>query len=89
MTNQHMFYVYILRSENYPMKTYIGITESLEKRLAEHNANTQPHTSRYSPWKVETYIAFSDKNKEFNFEKYLKIGSGKAFLKKRLINSDQ
>ena len=84
-----MFYVYILRSENVSAKTYIGITENLEKRLAEHNANTQPHTRKYSPWKIEAYIALSDRDKAFSFEKYLKIGSGKAFLNKHLINKDQ
>ena len=80
-----MWYVYILRSIKNPRKTYIGITENLEKRLKEHNLNTQPHTSRYSPWIVETYIAFSDAKKAFYFEKYLKVGSGKAFLNKRLV----
>jgi predicted GIY-YIG superfamily endonuclease len=68
-------------------KTYIGITEDLEKRLSEHNSNTQPYTSRYSPWKIETYIVFSDKEKAFEFEKYLKVGSGKAFTNKHLIGS--
>jgi putative endonuclease len=88
MASQDMMYVYILRSAKHPKKTYIGITENLVKRLAEHNANTQPHTSRYSPWKIETYIAFTDKNKAFNFEKYLKAGSGKAFLNKHLVGQD-
>jgi predicted GIY-YIG superfamily endonuclease len=80
-----MWYVYILRSIKDPYKTYIGITENVERRLGEHNSNTQPHTKRYSPWRVETYVAFSDKDKAFVFEKYLKVGSGKAFLNKRLI----
>jgi predicted GIY-YIG superfamily endonuclease len=31
------------------------------------------------------YSAFRDKYKAFDFEKYLKTGSGRAFLKKRLI----
>jgi len=32
-----------------------------------------------------TYITFSDKYKAYNFEKYLKSGSGKAFSKKRFL----
>jgi putative endonuclease len=32
----------------------------------------------------ETYIAFMDEKKAFEFEKYLKSGSGRAFAKKRL-----
>jgi len=31
------------------------------------------------------YFAFKNKYKAYNFEKYLKTGSGRAFLKKRLI----
>ena len=84
-----MWYVYILKSIKDSSKTYIGATENVERRLAEHNLSTQPNTKRYSPWRVETYIAFSDKHKAFEFERYLKVGSGKAFLNKRLIgNSD-
>ena len=32
-----------------------------------------------------TYIAFNNKYKAYDFEKYLKSGSGRAFAKKRLI----
>jgi predicted GIY-YIG superfamily endonuclease len=81
-----MWYVYILRSEIDKGRTYIGITGNISKRLIEHNTGTQHYTKRYLPWRVETYIAFSNKNKAFKFEKYLKVGSGKAFLNKRLIN---
>ncbi|MCX5679770.1 MAG: GIY-YIG nuclease family protein [Candidatus Omnitrophica bacterium] len=80
-----MWYVYILRSETDRNRTYVGITEDIEKRLITHNAGTQYHTKRYLPWRIETYIAFSDKDKAFKFEKYLKAGSGKAFLNKRLL----
>ena len=37
--------------------------------------------------KSKISIAFSSKDKAFSFEKYLKVGSGKAFLNKRLISS--
>ena len=83
-----MWYVYTLRSIKDPKKTYIGITENVEKRLSEHNANTQTHTKRYSPWRLETYIAFSDKTKAISFEKYSKVGSGKAFLNKHFIDKE-
>jgi len=32
-------------------------------------------------------LAFEDINLAKNFEKYLKLGSGKAFMYKRLVNS--
>lgn len=81
-----MYYVYIIKSINFPDETYIGYTTNLNKRLNTHNKGMgSNHTNKFKPWKIETYIAFSDKEKALNFEKYLKIGSGKAFLNKRLI----
>ena len=50
----------------------------------EHNAGKSSHTSKYVPWKLVTYIAFSDDQKAEAFERYLKSGSGHAFAKKRL-----
>ena len=89
MIMDKMWYVYILKSVKDSHKTYIGITENVKKRLEEHNSNTQPYTKRYSPWRVEIYIAFSDKEKAIDFEKYLKVGSGKAFLNKRLLGANR
>jgi predicted GIY-YIG superfamily endonuclease len=43
-----------------------------------------PHTSKYAPWRLKTYIAFSDALQALQFEKYLKSASGRAFAKKRL-----
>jgi len=43
------------------------------------------YTSSRLPIELVTYIAFTDKYKAFNFEKYLKSGSGKAFANKRLV----
>jgi putative endonuclease len=63
---------------------YIGITDDLRARLAKHNAGEVPHTSKYRPWRIRTYFAFSDEARAIAFEKYLKSGSGRAFAKKRL-----
>jgi predicted GIY-YIG superfamily endonuclease len=78
-----MKYGYILRSiesEHY----YVGIPDDLHARLVTHNAGEVPHTSKYKPWQLKTYIAFSDEKQAFNFEKYLKSPSGRAFAKMRL-----
>jgi putative endonuclease len=78
-----MKYVYIL--ENYDSAHfYVGITEDLRARLVKHNAGEVSHTSKYKPWRLKTYIAFSDEKQAFEFEKYLKSASGRAFAKKRL-----
>ncbi|MBB4480845.1 GIY-YIG nuclease family protein [Rhizobium etli] len=79
-----MKYVYILRSVEIPDHYYVGVTSDLKARLAKHNAGEVPHTSKYVPWSLKTYVAFSDEAQAFAFEKYLKSASGRAFSKKRL-----
>jgi predicted GIY-YIG superfamily endonuclease len=79
-----MFYVYLLTSENNPTQRYIGLTTDLKRRLAEHNAGESRYTARIRPWRVETYLAFSDRAKATAFELYIKSGSGHAFASKRL-----
>jgi predicted GIY-YIG superfamily endonuclease len=52
--------------------------------LAEHNSGRSPYTSKFKPWRIVTYISFSDEKKAASFERYLKSGSGHAFASKRL-----
>jgi putative endonuclease len=78
-----MKYVYILESLD-SRHFYVGITDDMQARLAKHNAGEVPHTSKHGPWRLRTYLAFTDAKLAFAFEKYLKSGSGRAFAKKRL-----
>lgn len=80
-----MFIVYILISQQNPLKYYIGFTENFDQRLAEHNSGNSLYSKRYAPWKLASFITFQDKSKALAFEKYLKAGSGHAFLKWHLI----
>jgi predicted GIY-YIG superfamily endonuclease len=68
-----------------PSQVYTGFTSNLKTRLKDHNSGKYPHTSKYKPCNLEFYCAFSDKEKALDFEKYLKSGSGKAFLKRRFV----
>jgi predicted GIY-YIG superfamily endonuclease len=79
-----MHYVYLLQSELFTDERYVGLTGDLKRRLSAHNAKKSPHTSKFAPWKLVTYIAFSERQKAETFERYLKSGSGHAFAKKRL-----
>ena len=79
-----MFYVYLLRSESAPDQRYTGFTRDLKARLKFHNEGASRHTSKYRPWRVVTYFAFTDEQKARAFEHYLKSGSGAAFADKRL-----
>jgi len=79
-----LFYVYLLESIGQPGQRYVGVTGDLQARLAAHNAGRSPHTSKYAPWRLATYLAFSDEHRATAFERYLKSGSGHAFARKRL-----
>lgn len=79
------YIVYILNSKKNSEKHYIGITIDLKKRLKEHNDTKSEYTKKFIPWKIETFIAFKNRLLAEKFEKYLKSGSGYAFLNKHLI----
>ena len=79
-----MLYVYILESLGELGRYYVGITADLPSRLAQHNAGRVTHTSKYAPWRIKTYIAFSSEGQARGFERYLKTASGRAFARKRL-----
>jgi predicted GIY-YIG superfamily endonuclease len=78
-----MFYVYLIESVSHPDQRYVGMTSDLQQRFAEHNAGKSPHTSKFTPWRLKTYLAFSDQKRAASFESYLKSGSGHAFARRR------
>lgn len=78
-----MFYVYILKcSDDY---LYTGCTENIEARLERHLKSQVPVTASRLPVELIIYTAFFDKYKAFEFEKYLKSGSGRAFINRHLV----
>ena len=79
-----MYYVYLIESISAQGERYLGMTTDLKEHLQEHNAGKSSHTSKFKPWKLITYIAFTDRAKAEAFERYLKSGSGHAFARKRL-----
>jgi putative endonuclease len=78
-----MWFVYLLRCSDGSI--YVGCTSDLDDRLKRHNGKEVQSTKLRAPVTLITYIAFTDKYKAFEFEKYLKGGSGRAFLNKRLV----
>lgn len=79
-----MKYVYLIQSINNPNQRYTGLTDDLKARLIKHNEGGSPHTSKYKPWQLVTFIRFEDDAKAAAFEQYLKTGSGRAFSNKHL-----
>lgn len=80
-----MYYVYIIKSINYPKQIYIGYTNNIHSRLERHNNGHIPHTTKFKPWEIATYTLFQNKEKALGFEKYLKSGSGRQFVYRHLL----
>jgi len=78
-------YVYLIESVNDRERHYVGQTANLKQRLSEHNAGKSIHTQRYKPWNVVCYLGFAKAQQALAFEKYLKSGSGKTFLRRHLL----
>ena len=79
-----MRYVYLLQSVEFPDRTYVALTDDLRTRLSAHNRGRSSDTDKYNPWRLVTYVTFSDERKAIEFERYLKTASGQAFANKRL-----
>ncbi len=75
-----MYFVYILICSD--KKPYTGCTDNLKERIERHQKGHVPATKNRRPINLFSYIVFQDKYTAFNFEKYLKSGSGRAFINK-------
>jgi len=77
------YYVYILECiDGHP---YTGCTDDLKERVERHNKGRVPATRERLPVRIVSFTAFSNKYKAFEFEKYLKSGSGRVFIKKHFL----
>ncbi|MEP7162681.1 MAG: GIY-YIG nuclease family protein [Candidatus Moraniibacteriota bacterium] len=77
-----MYYVYSLKCKD---GYYIGCTDNLKERLERHQNGHVPATKNRLPIVLEFYCAIGDKYKAFEFERYLKSGSGRAFTRKHFL----
>jgi putative endonuclease len=82
-----MWFVYILKCADNTF--YTGCTSDLDKRLIRHSNGENIYTKARLPVEVVFYSAFINKYKAFEFERYLKSGSGKAFARKRFLDISQ
>ncbi len=73
-----MYYVYLIKSLKKSQKIYIGYTTNLKEQILKHNEGGSKYTLTYRPWKLITYLAFSDKYKALILFLYL------CFCKKRV-----
>jgi putative endonuclease len=80
-----MHYVYLIESVHDRAQHYVGQTDDLRARLHVHNSGGSIHTRRFKPWNLVYYLGFADENRAVAFERYLKTGSGKIFLRRYFL----
>ena len=73
-----VYYVYILKCRD--NTSYTGFTKGIMERFNRHKNGYVPATRFKLPVELIFYCGFSDKYKALEFEKYLKSGSGRAFM---------
>ncbi len=64
---------------------YTGFTRDIAKRLKGHRQGHVRATKDKLPIALVYFCLFANKQKVYDFERYLKSGSGIAFRNKRLI----
>ena len=66
------FFVYVLGSKGNPIKTYVGWTNNLGKRLLKPNSGTGAKFTRGRKWKIIYSETISSKNKAMSREHEIK-----------------
>ena len=79
-----MAYCYILKSVHH-LKTYVGSTIDLEKRIVQHNKGLSLFTNRYKPWVLAYKERFMDLRDARLRERYFKSAAGRNFIKKNKL----
>jgi putative endonuclease len=74
------YIVYIMYSEHYH-KHYTGFTSDLPRRIVSHNELGSDWTKAYRPWKLIYTKEFDNKREAMLYEKWLKTGAGRDFIK--------
>lgn len=78
-----MWTVYILKCSDDTF--YVGCTGNMRERLSRHQKGEVKYTSSRLPVQISHLSYFIERHKAYEFEIYLKSGSGRAFAKKRFL----
>jgi predicted GIY-YIG superfamily endonuclease len=74
----HFHFVYILTSVSNPERQYTGLTSKLTAQLTAHNRGRVRPTAGDRPWRIETAVAFTSREKAETFRNHLRTESGRA-----------
>ena len=78
---ERKWYVYALYSEKSDI-IYVGMSESIERRLTEHNAGKVKSTKGHLPWILIYHEFVGERNQARIREKHFKGTSGRRKLRK-------
>lgn len=75
-----MYFVYVLQSKERKY-IYVGLTNNVDRRVAEHQRGKEKTTAPYRPFSLIHVEFFSTRPEARQREKYLKSGIGKEWIK--------
>ena len=81
-----MFYTYILFNK-VTNRYYVGFTPDLRKRIKKHLSGQVLSTKSNQNYALVSFVGFKNRYDALDFEKYLKTGSGVAFMNKHFLKS--
>jgi len=85
---KYIHFVYVLQCLT-DKTLYIGSTKDIDWRFIQHELKQSKYTNKKENWVLIYYSVFigkDAKNKALKFEKYLKSGSGRQFIKRHILN---
>ena len=83
-----MYFVYMLKTTDLSkVKTYVGYTNNLKKRLIKHNSNKGAKATKGYNWEIIFKKKFQDKRKAMSYEyKLKKDRKQRSFILKRYLD---
>jgi GIY-YIG catalytic domain len=59
-----VYYVYLIESLSAQEERYVGMTTDLKQRFREYNQGKSSHTTKFRPWTLISYIAFTNRARQ-------------------------
>ena len=82
----YLFSVYILYSQKLD-RYYVGYTESLAKRLSEHNSGMSSFTSKASDWELKYSESFETRDQAHTRELEIKKKKSRKYIEWLMLNA--
>ena len=82
------FYVYVLRSVS-SGRFYVGQTENIGKRLAEHKGNRVPSIKNRGPWELVRQEEYATRSEAAQRERHIKKMKSRRWITELLERPDE